>query len=199
MGECVNKYYKSDGSGELAYPPHWYYSDTDSIYSDDWNKEKVNEYNERCKELLRKNNYGPVVVEGKEYWLGIAEFDDDGRYSEFVALGSKRYCGRSVIDNKLHITVAGVPKKGAECLKDDIKNFQKDFIFDGETTGKLAHFYIFSKDGIYKDEFGNEIGDSIDLQPCDYHLDAVDKEEYLMAEDYFFEYFGEDGFDTYDR
>ena len=61
--------------------------------------------------------------------------DDDSRYSEFVFLGSKRYAGRGSIDKKLHITVAGVPKKGAECLKDDLKNFTKNFIFDGTITG----------------------------------------------------------------
>ena len=77
-------------------------------------------------------------------------------------------------------------------------NFTKGFIFDGETTGKLSHFYIFSDKGIYKDEFGNEIGDSIDLQPCDYLLDAVEKFEYIMTEDYFMEYYGEET-DLYDH
>ena len=56
-----------------------------------------------------------------------------------------------------------------------------------------------SKEGIYTDEWGNEIGDSIDLEPCDYRLDAVDREEYLFTDDYIFEYFDEEGFDTYDH
>lgn len=195
LGNCVRKVYKD---GELAYPFHWYYSDTDSCYSDDWDMDKVREYNRSCKDALLANNYGPVVVNGKEYWLGVTEFDSDGEYTEFVALGSKRYAGRSAEDNKLHITVAGVPKEGAKCLKDDLINFRKDFIFDGETTGKLAHYYIFSDRGIYIDEFGNEVGDSIDLQPCDYELDAVDKVEWLMTDDYYFEFFGEEG-DLYDN
>ena len=195
LGECVNKAYRKDG--KLAYPPHWYYSDTDSCYSDDWNEEKIAAYNNECKELLKKNGYGPVIVNNKEYWLGIAE--PDAEYSEYVVLGSKRYAGRDVNDNKLHITVAGVPKKGAECLKDDLKNFQKDFIFDGVTTGKLSHFYIFSADGIYTDEWGNEIGDSIDLQPCDYLLDAVNRYEFIETDDYYMEYYGEENFDIYDH
>ena len=195
LGACVNRYYKD---GELAYPPHWYYSDTDSCYSDDWNEEKLKAYNDNCKKLLKANGYGPVIVNGKEYWLGVAE--PDSSYSEFVVLGSKRYAGRSTEDGKLHITVAGVPKKtGAQCLNDDLKNFRKSFIFRGEDTGKLSHFYLFSKEGIYTDEFGNEIGDSIDLEPCDYRLDAVDREEYLFTDDYIFEYFDEEGFDTYDH
>ena len=196
LGKCVNCYYNDEG--KLAYPPHWYYSDTDSCYSDDWNEDKIAEYNEHCKELLRANDYGAVKVNGKEYWLGVAE--PDSEYEEFVVLGSKRYAGRGADDHELHITVAGVPKKtGAKCLKDDLTNFCRGFIFDGETTGKLTHFYIFSDKGIYKDEFGNEIGDSIDLQPCDYELDAVEKFEYTMSDDYYFEYYGEENFDIYDR
>lgn len=198
LGDCVKKYYNE--LGEYAVPPRWFYSDTDSCYSDDWDKDKIAAYNERCKDLLKKNGYGAVVVDGKEYWLGVAEIDpDDSIYSEFVVLGSKRYAGRSTKDNELHITVAGVPKTGAKCLKDDLTKFDKGFIFDGETTGKLMHNYIFSDKGIWEDEFGNEVGDSIDLSPCDYLLDAVDKEKYLDTDDYFFEYFDEGGFDTYDR
>ena len=198
LGDCVKRYYND--LGELAYPPRWFYSDTDSCYSDDWDKEKIAAYNQRCKDLLQKNGYGAVVCEGKEYWLGVAEIDpDDAIYSEFVVLGSKRYAGRSTKDNELHITVAGVPKTGAKCLKDDLSKFGKGFIFDGETTGKLMHNYIFSDKGIWTDDFGNEIGDSIDLSPCDYLLDAVDKEKYLDTDDYFYEYFDEGGFDTYDR
>ena len=196
LGKCVNCYYNDEG--KLAYPPHWYYSDTDSCYSDDWNEDKIAEYNEHCNELLRANGYGAVKVGNKEYWLGVAE--PDSEYEEFVVLGSKRYAGRGADDHELHITVAGVPKKtGAKCLKDDLSNFCRGFIFDGETTGKLTHFYIFSDKGIYKDEFGNEIGDSIDLQPCDYELDAVEKFEYTMSDDYYFEYYGEENFDIYDR
>ena len=196
LGNCVTKFYKKDGS--LAYPFHWFYSDTDSCYSDDWNMEKVAEYNEHCKALLKANGYGPVTVDNKEYWLGVAEFDSDSEYSEFVFLGSKRYAGRSTEDGKLHITVAGVPKKGADCLENNLKKFGKDFIFDGNITGKKAHFYIFSDIGIYIDEYGNEIGDSIDLKPCDYALDAVDKYEFIETEDFYLPYYSEEDFDIYD-
>lgn len=199
LGDCVNKTYNS--LGKLAYSPYWLYSDTDSCYSFDWNKEKIAAYNERCKALLRANGYGPVVVGKKEYWLGVAEIDpDDSIYTEFVTLGCKRYAGRSVKDNELHITVAGVPKKtGALCLEDDLSNFNNELIFDGRITGKLTHNYIFSEKGIYIDEFGNEIGDSIDLSPCNYALDSVDKEEFIQTDDYILDIFDEGGFDTYDR
>lgn len=149
----------------------WIYSDTDSCYGINWDKEKIDEYNQSCKDKLIANNYGPVNFEGREYWLGVAEFD--GAYSEFKVLGAKRYSGRDKDTGKLKITVAGVPKKtGVECLKDDINNFTKGLIFDGKTTGKLTHTYIYIDD-IYVDENGNEIGDSVDLTSCDYLLDTT--------------------------
>ena len=94
---------------------------------------------------------------------------------QFVQLHSKCYCKRPlkaygdgfVMGDALKITVAGVPKKGAKALKNDIRNFKDGFIFDGVTSGKLKHSHYFI-DEIYVDEFGNETGDSIDLSPCDY-------------------------------
>ena len=97
-------------------------------------------------------------------------------------MGAKRYCGRCKADGKLHLTVAGVPKKeGVKCLNDDIRNFKKGFIFDGEITGKKTHTYRIVDD-IYIDDKGNETGDSIDLSPCDYELDSI---EYHSLEEYY--------------
>lgn len=177
LGKCVKRYYRSDGT--LAAPPRWYYSDTDSAYSDDWDYTELMKYNQDCKARLRANNYGPVIIGSEEFWLGVADHKEpDDTYTEFKVLGSKRYAGRSKEDNKIHITVAGVPKKaGALCLENDLKKFTKDFIFDGNITGKLTHYYIPHE--IYIDEWGNEVGDSIDLQKCDYHLDAVNKWNWL--------------------
>lgn len=150
------------------------YSDTDSCYGIDWNNDKLKAYNDHCKELLQANGYGPVVRDGREYWLGIIESDGlNDCYTEFKYMGAKRYCGRNAADGKIHITVAGVPKKGAECLNDNIDNFEPSFIFSGKTTGKKTHCYFYMDD-IYIDKNGNETGDSISLIPCDYKLDAVD-------------------------
>lgn len=148
----------------------WIYSDTDSCYGIGWDEKKLKAYNDECKRKLKANGYGSVYFNGKEYWLGVAEFD--GAYTEFKVLGAKRYCGRSVEDGKLHITVAGVPKKGAECLNDNIDNFTTGFIFNGIQTGKKTHTYFYIDD-IYTDRMGNITGDSIDLSPCDYLLDSV--------------------------
>lgn len=175
LGKCV-------AEGEDAI---WLYSDTDSCYSTKWDDEKVSSYNKKCKEKLLANGYGPVLVDGKELWLGVAELD--GEYSEFRTVGAKRYCCRyadtprnnkpdangKVKANKLKLTVAGVPKKGVACLNDSIDSFHKGFVFDGETTGKLQHTYYFEED-IWIDKNGNERGDSIDLSPTTYVLDDIE-------------------------
>lgn len=148
----------------------WLYSDTDSCYGQDWNEKKLNEYNESCKKKLLDRGYGPVFHNNREYWLGVAELD--GEYSEFISVGAKRYAVRDAKTGKCKITVAGVPKKGVACLKDDLHNFHAGFIFDGETTGKKQHTY-FMKEDITKDKNGNERGDSIDLSPASYLLDSV--------------------------
>ena len=167
LGSCV------DDQGEKV--SHWLYSDTDSCYSDSWDLRKVEEYNKKCKEKLLKNNYGPVTINEKEFWLGIAEHKEgEDDYNEFVTVGAKRYCGRNIEDGILHLTVAGVPKKpGALCLENDITNFREGFIFSGTKTGKLTHKYYYT-DHIYEDDNGNITGDSIDLTPCDYLLSSVE-------------------------
>lgn len=152
----------------------WLYSDTDSCYGMHWDYAAVERYNDNCKKLLTDNGYKGVNYNGREYWPGVAETEGDhDRYNEFVVLGSKRYAGRCMEDQKIHITVAGVPKKGSAELQDDINNFRPGFIFRGERTGKLTHSYLFVDD-IYIDEDGNETGDSVDLNPCDYLLDATE-------------------------
>ena len=155
LGKCV----APDG--------YWLYSDTDSCYATKWDENKIKAYNDSCKKRLQANGYGCINFNNREYWLGVAELD--GVYSEFKTMGAKRYCVRDKEKNKLKITVAGVPKSGAECLQDDIKNFHPQFIFDGETTGKLTHEYI-EVEEIYRDIYGNWIGDSINLYPADYSL-----------------------------
>lgn len=162
------------------------YSDTDSCYGVGWDKSKVDAYNRACMERLLSRGYGAVEHNKRQYWLGVAETDgDNDKYTEYRYMGAKRYCGRCLADNTLHITVAGVPKKnGALCLENDIYNFVPGFIFRGTLTGKTTHTYFYV-DEIYKDENGNETGDSISLTPCDYKLDsaAVYDWEELFKED----------------
>ena len=64
------------------------------------------------------------------------------------------------------------------CLHDDIENFQKGFLFDGVTTGKKQHTYIYVEEP-YIDDNGNETADSVDLSACDYLLDDIEREDWL--------------------
>ena len=148
----------------------WIYTDTDSVYGLEPDMTMVEQYNEECMAKLRERGYPGILHNGREYWLGVAELD--GEYCEFIGLHSKCYAARS-IDGKLKITVAGVPKKeGVKCLNDNIYNFKDGFIFDGVTTGKLTHSFQYT-DEIYRNEYGDLIGDSINLYPCDYELDST--------------------------
>ena len=149
----------------------WLYSDTDSCYGMEWDLLKVEDYNQKVREKLLKNGYGPITFKGKEYLIGAAVLD--GEYSQFRMQGAKRYAGRSLKDGQLHITVAGVPKRGAIALNNDINLFSPGFIFPGSVTGKQQHTYFYV-DESYTDKNGNITGDSIDLSPCDYLLDSIE-------------------------
>lgn len=148
---------------------NWVYSDTDSCFGFGWDIAKVEEYNNHCKELIRANGYNGVIVRGREYWLGIAELDKEMK--GFRTQGAKRYAYVDLEDN-LKITVAGVPKEtGKGCLS-SLDEFTKGLIFDGVTTGKKTHTYIYKEK--YKDDNGIWYADSIDLTPCDYLLDDIE-------------------------
>ena len=177
LGECVD--YKNGGI--------WLYSDTDSVYATKFDERKIKIYNEDCIKRLKDHGYYPVEVKGKKYMLGVAEFD--GEYMQFKTLHSKCYCDRPltaygdnfVMGGDLKITVAGVPKRGAACLKNNIENFKPFFTFDGLTTKKLGHTHI-KVDKIYTDRNGNITGDSIDLKPCDYVMTGLDRGNILYTD-----------------
>jgi len=160
LGECVD--YEHGGI--------WLYSDTDSVYATKFNKEKLEAYNQRAIDEMSKRGYKPVYFKERFYNLGVAEFD--GAYSEFKTWHSKCYVKREKDTGKLKITVAGVPKRGVETLKDNIDNFVPGLIFDGETSGKLQYKHLIV-DEIYTDKNGNEVGDSIDLTPCDFLVSSI--------------------------
>lgn len=163
LGDCV----ADDGI--------WLYSDTDSVYATKFDKEKLKAYNERAIQTIKDRGYEPVFWHEKYYNLGVAEFD--GAFTEFRTWHSKCYVKRHADDNELEITIAGVPKKGVATLENDINNFIPGIIFDGETSGKLTHKHI-NVPEIYYDAAGNEIGDSVDLTPCDYVVKGVNEVDF---------------------
>lgn len=177
LGECFG------GGGS------WYYSDTDSCYGEDIDIGRLAAYNQKALEKLRANNYDIVNIQGHTFQLGKAE--PDGEYKEFKTMGAKRYAVRKM-DDSIKITVAGVPKKtGSQALK-SLDDFKPGFVFSGEITNKKTHTFLYN-DKIYIDKYGNEIGDSIDLSPCDYLLDST-----LSFDWYFEEVLGSFEVEVYD-
>lgn len=143
------------------------YIDTDSCYSLEFNEKLIKEYNNRCIMELKERGYEGIEKNGKIYYPGVCELD--GEYRKFVSVGAKRYCCEKT-NGELKLTISGVPKvKGAECLEGNIEKFKKGFIFKGEKTGKLTHLFQYAQ--IHENSYGDEIGDSINLVPCDYLLD----------------------------
>lgn len=153
----------------------WLYSDTDSVYATKFNKKKIARFNRECIEKLKARGYDGIEYNGKIYYPGVLE--DDGQYMQFKTLHSKCYAKRPltaigdnfIMGEDLQITVAGVPKKGAASLENNLNNFKVGFIFDGKTSGKLQHKHNFINK-IYVDEWGNLTGDSIDLSPANYQI-----------------------------
>lgn len=123
------------------------YSDTDSVkYTgnydhlfEEYNKKVYQSYLELIKKYpdLTIEMFMPEDVKGVKHPIGY--YEDDGLYEEFKTLGAKKYAYRE--NGELHLTVSGVAKTGVTALKDDINNFDKGFIWDYHTSGKLTHFY----------------------------------------------------------
>lgn len=124
------------------------YVDTDSIKVRGNNYQKViDEYNKKVKENILKvckernlkfEDFAPKDKKGNSHLIGI--FENDGNYEKFIHQGAKKYAYIDKKDNKIHITVAGVPKEGAKALK-SLKDFTDDFVFRHEDTGKNLLIY----------------------------------------------------------
>lgn len=106
----------------------------------DFNRAMIDKYAavcERYPDQFTIKDFMPSDIYGRLHPLGMFEFD--GIYSELCVYGAKKYCYRE--DGELHITVAGVSKKGVTALEDNIRNFKKGFTWGYEASGKLAHMY----------------------------------------------------------
>lgn len=162
-----------------------------------YNLEMVEKYKnviERYPDDLKLSDFMPLDRKGKSHPIGFFEFD--GCYTQFIALGAKKYCYRDFEDGKLHITVSGVSKKGAKALKNDIRNFKNGFIWDYYQSGKMTHYYhemqvsdegvrdLTQPDITYTDIDGNEYTSkyrySIVLMPTTYTMGITGEYESLI-------------------
>lgn len=103
----------------------------------DYNKQVADRIAFVCKVLkLDINKYAPSDIKGNKHMMGL--FEKECNYEEFITQGAKKYAYK--IDGKIHITVAGVPKKGAAALK-SLDDFRDDFVFNYNDTNKNLVLY----------------------------------------------------------
>ena len=103
----------------------------------DYNKSVEEKINFVCSVLkLDVNKYAPTDIKGRPHMMGL--FEKECNYEEFITQGAKKYAYK--IDGKIHITVAGVPKKASTALK-SLDDFRDDFVFKYEDSGKNLVLY----------------------------------------------------------
>ena len=105
------------------------YCDTDSVKFIDDGSISFDKYNKSRKLDSIKNGGVATDRAGKEYYLGL--YDYEGRYPRFITMGGKKYAYEDE-SGKLNITVAGCGKsKGAKELasRGGLEAFQEGFTF----------------------------------------------------------------------
>ena len=137
------------------------YMDTDSLkLASGYDKNVIKEYNDSVIKKINETSYNlgipiekfePTDSKGKKHMLGL--FESDGVYDEFITQGAKKYAVKE--NGEIHITVAGVPKKGAKVLN-NLKEFKDDLIFPHSITGKQNLFYIDEQEKIKVIDYNNE-------------------------------------------
>ena len=122
------------------------YSDTDSLkLKSGYDVSVIEEYNKNVLKRIKEaskvldipiEKFAPKDIKGIEHPLGV--FDNDGNYLEFITQGAKKYAYKYIKkgEEKIGITVSGVPKSGYVCLKGDLNNFRDGLVFDYRNTNK---------------------------------------------------------------
>lgn len=132
--------------------PYVAYCDTDSIkLVQGYDKTVFEKYNQSVIDKIKKvsdlldipfDSYAPADRKGNKHILGIFENETEGdrqyTYDKFITQGAKKYAVE--IDGEIHITVSGVPKDGAKCLK-RIEDFRDNLVFDHKYTNKKIVMY----------------------------------------------------------
>ena len=122
------------------------YCDTDSCkLVEGYDKNVFIDYNKSVEERINfvakvlkldPNKYAPSDIKGNKHMMGL--FEKECTYQEFITQGAKKYAYK--IDDKIHITVAGVPKDGAKALK-SLDEFRDEFTFKFSDTNKNLILY----------------------------------------------------------
>lgn len=159
------------------------YCDTDSIkLTEGYDINVIYNYNKHVDDKIKQvanfynidiKRFEPVDCKGIHHKIGL--FDKDGEYLYFKTLGAKKYCYIDKATEKLHITVAGVPKKGVSALKNNINNFNDNLFFKACDTGKKQIFYNDEQPVIKVIDYLGNVDvisekKGICLMPCSYTL-----------------------------
>lgn len=142
------------------------YSDTDSLkLLQGYDKKIIYQYNlniiNKIRTVSKKRkidieHFMPRDINNKAHPIGLFEYEK--KYSEFITQGAKKYACRESKTNELSITVSGVPKFGVKCLKNDIRNFKDDLLFDFKHTNKNTLLYLENLDPVYLTDYeGNTL------------------------------------------
>ena len=136
----------------IALDDHVVYCDTDSIkLVQGYDKSIFEKYNKSVEDKIKYvanllkipyDRYCPADSKGRTHLLGVFECETDaGRdvtYDKFITQGAKKYAVEK--DGNIEITVSGVPKSGAKCLK-SLDEFRDDLVFDYKYTNKNTLMY----------------------------------------------------------
>lgn len=164
------------------------YVDTDSVKYVGNHEKIFSDYNKKATEKLKvsltKHNLPLEMAiplcefDGKRYQIGI--YETEKPYSEFITLGAKRYAFRHKKKDAIEITVSGVNKdKGAKALN-SLYEFDEDFLFDDEYTGKMIFTYQKNMEPIewnrgLKDAYISQYKYGINSLPTTYKMSLDDE------------------------
>lgn len=139
------------------------YCDTDSMkLIKGYDKSVIENYNNQVLNKLEYtanklnidiNRFSPVDIKNIKRPLGVFTFEY--KYQEFITQGAKKYAYK--LNDKINITVAGVPKKASKSLK-DLSNFKDNYVFKHEDTGKNILMYVDDMQPIVMEDYqGNKL------------------------------------------
>lgn len=166
------------------------YVDTDSVKYVGNHEKVFAEYNKKViaklKVALAQHNI-PFELsnpyseyEKKHFQIGV--FETEKPYCEFRTLGAKRYAFKHKKSDAIEITVSGVNKKKGATALTTIEEFDDNFLFDDDHTGKLIFTYLSNMDVVVwnkgqQDEYISQYRYGINSLPTTYNMSM--KNEYI--------------------
>lgn len=154
------------------------YCDTDSVKF--LGRLDLSEYNKRRIRDSKANGAYATDPQGVTHYMGV--FEDEGRYTEFITAGSKKYA--FVKDGRLTVTVSGVNKKrGAEELEaaGGLKAFKPGMVWR-RAGGTESIYNDTTREVIEIDGHRLELGPNIYIRPSSYTLGITREYGELLAD-----------------